>query len=155
MVPFVPGFLALYPDVKLKLNLSDTMVDIVEQGFDVAFRMGELAPSSLLARKIDDNPMLLVASPEYLERTGPLNTPQDLSNHACIPFGRTRTWQLKRIDNSDNTVHEIVVLGRITVNLGDAISDWVLAGIGIGQASLLCRDSFISKRIGTNSKQAS
>jgi len=136
VVPFVPEFLALYPDVKLELNLSDSMVDIVEQGFDVAFRMGELAPSSLLARKVDDNPTLLVASPAYLKKAGPLNTPEDLSHHACIPLGRTRTWQLKSINDNDNTLHEIPVSGRIAVNLGDAISDWVQADMGIGQASL-------------------
>ena len=133
ILPFVPELLNLYPDLHLELDLSDTMVDIIGQGYDIAFRRGELAPSSLLARKLDDDPMLLVAAPEYLERVGQVNTPQDLIHHSCIPFGRMRTWQFK---DKNNKLHEVSVSGSVTVNMGDAISDLVRAGMGIGMASL-------------------
>ena len=133
IVPFVPELLRLYPDLHLELDLSDTTMDIISQGYDIAFRIGELEPSSLLARKLDDNPMLLVASPDYLERAGHPHTPQDLTHHACIPFGRMRTWQLK---GADGQIHEITASGPIMVNLGDAISELVLAGMGIGSAFL-------------------
>ena len=133
IVPFMPELLRLYPDLHLELDLSDTVVDIIGQGYDIAFRMGELEPSSLLARKLDDNPMLLVASPDYIERAGQPQTPEDLTHHACIPFGRMRTWQLKDVNGK---IHEVTVSGPIMVNLGDAISELVLAGLGIGLASL-------------------
>ncbi len=132
IVPFVPELLRLYPNLHLELDLSDTVVDIIAQGYDIAFRMGELAPSSLLARKIDDDPMMF-ASPDYLERAGQPQTPQDLVQHACIPFGRMRTWQLK---DEGGKLHEVTVSGSVVVNMGDAISDLVLAGMGIGLASL-------------------
>ena len=133
ILPFLPELLRLYPNLKLELDLSDTNIDIVEQGYDIAFRMGELEPSSLLARKVDDNPMLLVASPEYLERVGEPKTPEDLVNHSCLPFGRMHTWQLI---GEDGKQHDVAVSGPIVTNLGDAIGDLVLAGMGIGLASM-------------------
>jgi DNA-binding transcriptional LysR family regulator len=133
ILPFVPELLHLYPNLKLELDFSDTTIDIIEQGYDIAFRMGELESSSLLARKVDDNPMLLVASPDYLERSGEPKTPEDLMNHSCLPFGRMNVWQLK---GEDGKRHDVTVSGPVMVNLGDAIGDLVLAGMGIGLASM-------------------
>ncbi|CCQ73717.1 LysR family transcriptional regulator [Magnetospira sp. QH-2] len=133
IVPFVPEFLRLYPHVMLDLNLTDTVVDIVEQGFDLAFRIGELAPSSLLAQKIDENPVLLVAAPAYLARSGIPETPRELVKHACLTLGKTNSWQLI---GEDSAVHDIPVSGPVRVDLGDAVGEWSVAGLGIGQASL-------------------
>ncbi|MEB8386638.1 LysR family transcriptional regulator [Rhodobacteraceae bacterium KMM 6894] len=133
IIPFVPEFLALYPNVSLDLDLSDTVVDIVEKGYDLAFRIGPLAPSSLLAQKIDTNPEWLVASPEYLERAGHPQTPQDLTHHACLPLGKTQQWHLV---GADGIVHDVPVSGPITVNFGEAVGEWVVAGVGIGRAAL-------------------
>lgn len=133
IVPFLPEFVAQYPNIVIDLHLSDRVIDIVEQGFDLAFRIGELAPSTLLARKIDDNPERLVASPDYIQTHGMPQTPADLKHHKCIPFGRQSTWKLK---GPTDKIHSVRVSGPIMVDLGDAISDLVLAGMGIGQASL-------------------
>lgn len=133
IVPFIPDFLEQYPEVKLDLNFSDLMVDIVQEGYDLAFRIGELAPSSLLAQKVDSNPRMLVASRAYLDRAGVPRAPQDLVNHACLPFGSSNLWHLL---GPDGVSHDIRVNGPVSVNLGDAIGEWVLAGVGIGQASL-------------------
>lgn len=133
IVPVLPGFLDRYPNLHVDLHLSDTVVDIVEQGFDVAFRMGNLQPSSLLASKIDDNPVQLVASPAYLARRGVPETPQDLVDHVCLSLGRSRNWTFRAPDHREITVP---VSGPLTVNLGDAVGEWVLAGVGIGQAAL-------------------
>ncbi|MGB7392689.1 LysR family transcriptional regulator [Marinomonas sp.] len=133
LVPFVPELLRLYPNLKLDIDFSDKRVDIVEQGFDVAFRMGELESSSLLARRIDDCPMVLVASPDYIARVGQPETVECLANHACIPFERLNTWRLK--DRQGN-LHEVFASGPVTINWGDAISELVEAGVGIGLAAL-------------------
>lgn len=133
IVPFLPEFSRRCPELVVDLNLSDGIIDIVEQGFDLAFRIGELAPSTLLARKIDDNPECLVASPAYIERHSMPKSPSDLSHHNCLPLGRNTTWRLK---DSDDKIHAVHVTGSVHVNLGDAISDLVLAGVGIGHASL-------------------
>jgi DNA-binding transcriptional LysR family regulator len=133
IVPFIPEFLECYPNVSLDLNLSDTVIDIVEQGYDLAFRIGVLAPSSLLAQKIDVNTEWLVASPDYLKKAGYPQTPEDLSEHACLRMGKIQTWHLK---GADGIVQDIPINGPVTVNFGDAIGEWVVAGLGIGRASL-------------------
>jgi DNA-binding transcriptional LysR family regulator len=133
IVPFVPEFLAQYPQVRLDLNFTDSIVDIVEQGYDLAFRIGELAPSSLMAQKIDSNPMRLVASPEYLARAGVPRVPEDLLGHSCLPLGDSRTWRLR---GADGSVTPIRVSGPVKVNLGNALGEWTVAGLGIGVASL-------------------
>lgn len=133
IVPFVPEFLRLHPEVTLDLNLTDAVIDIVHQGYDLAFRIGDLAPSSLLAQKIDDNPSVLVAAPDYLARAGRPESPGDLLSHAYIPLGAMRTWRLQS-DKSESS--EIAISGPVSVNLGDAMADWVRAGVGIGHSSL-------------------
>lgn len=133
VIPFVPEFLDRYPDVTLDLNFTDTVVDIVGQGYDLAFRIGALAPSSLLAQKIDGNPEVLVASPAYLDRAGHPETPQDLTHHACLPLGEAHAWTLA---SEDGTLHEVPVSGPVKVNLGAAAGDWIRAGLGIGQVAL-------------------
>lgn len=133
IVPFVPEFFRLYPEVTLDLHLTDAVVDIVDQGFDLAFRIGELAPSSLLAQKIDDNPQQLVASPDYLARAGHPKTPEDLKHHACLPLGKHRQWTFL---DAVGATHSVQVDGPVTVNFGDAVAEWVLAGVGIGHAPL-------------------
>ncbi|NHI00258.1 LysR family transcriptional regulator [Oceanimonas sp. MB9] len=133
IVPFVPAFLRRYPEVTLDLHLTDRVVDIVEMGYDLAFRIGALAPSTLLARKIDDNPQLLVASPAYLARAGYPQTPQDLAHHACLFLGENRLWKLS---DKNGTVHDVRVSGPVSVNLGNAVGEWLVAGMGIGLTAL-------------------
>lgn len=133
IVPFLAEFLAQHPDVTLDLNLTDAIVDIVEQGYELAFRIGDLAPSSLLAQKIDANPEWLVASPAYLERAGRPQKPADLAGHACLPLGTMRNWQLC---GPDGKLHDIAASGPVNVNHGEAMSVLVRAGVGIGMAAL-------------------
>lgn len=133
VVPFVPELLRLYPKLQLDIDFSDKRVDIVEQGFDVAFRIGQLESSSLLARSIDDSPMVLVASPEYIARAGQPESVESLAQHACIPFERSNVWQFK---DSHGDLHEVAVSGPVSINWGDAISELVEAGVGIGLAAL-------------------
>lgn len=133
IVPFLSEFLERHPDVTLDLNLTDAVVDIVEQGYELAFRIGEMAPSSLLAQKIDANPEWLVASPAYLERAGRPQSPADLADHACLPLGNQRHWQLT---GADGKSHDVLATGPVTVNHGEAMSILVRAGVGIGQAAL-------------------
>lgn len=133
ITPFLPEFMARHPKLSINLHLTDQIIDIVEQGYDLAFRIGDLAPSSLVARKIDDNPIRLVAAPQYLERMGIPKKPDDLAQHVCFPLGSQRKWRL-RGEGEDIAVVE--ARAPMAVNVGDAIADWVLGGHGIGMASL-------------------
>lgn len=132
IVPFIPELIERYPDLEIEIDFSDKMVDVIEEGFDVAFRIGDLPSSSLLARSLSDNPTALVASPAYLEKHGYPETPQDLKQHVCLPFANMKGWAFK---DSDGKFHKVSVHGPVALNWGDAISDLVEANVGIGMAS--------------------
>ncbi len=133
IIPFVPEFLAQYPGLELELHFSDGVVDIVEQGYDLAIRVGNLAASSLLAKRISDNPIRLVASPQYIDKHGEPQTAQELASHPCLQVGRKRSLKLV---GPDGQVHTINPPSPVTVNLGEAIAQWVKAGVAIAPASL-------------------
>jgi DNA-binding transcriptional LysR family regulator len=90
VAPIVSAFLNEYPDVRVELSLNDHNLDLIEQGLDVAVRIGPLEDSSLVARQVGSVRRVVVASPEYLGRRGVPRTPQDLAAHDTI-FGMTRS----------------------------------------------------------------
>ena len=86
LAPVVCRYLRQYPDVSVQLSLTDRYVDIVDEGFDVAVRIGELRDSSLIARRLSSFDMAVAASPEYIARAGLPRTPRDLLAHECLGF---------------------------------------------------------------------
>ncbi|AKJ30053.1 LysR family transcriptional regulator [Caldimonas brevitalea] len=91
------GFLAQHPQVQLELNITNRNVDLVAEGFDMAIRLGQLPDSGLVARKLEDATLCLVASPTYLKRRGTPRTLEELAQHVCVPFvlpstGRIAPW---------------------------------------------------------------
>lgn len=133
LAPYIAEFLRAYPDVRVRLELSDGIVDIVEQGFDLALRIGTLASSSLVARKLVENPRLLVASPAYLDGAGRPVRPEDLASHNCIVLGENRNWKLR---DPPGEVHEVRVRGRFATNYGEVVTEAALADAGIALKSL-------------------
>ena len=98
-------FMVLHPRVVIELSIANRNVDLVDEGYDMAIRLGELADSGLVARRLDESPVCLVAAPGYLQRAGtPLDLEQ-LAAHACLPFtlpstGRQAPWLL-RVEGRD------------------------------------------------------
>ncbi|MEG3618501.1 LysR family transcriptional regulator [Magnetovibrio sp. PR-2] len=133
ITPAIAEFLETYPDVRVRLDLNDNVVDIVEQGYDVALRIGALASSTLVASKISDNPRVLVAAPSYLEKRGTPTQPQDLTVHNCIVLRDTRSWQLR---DPAGDIHDVRIGGTFVTNHGDAITEAAVAGVGIGLKTL-------------------
>jgi DNA-binding transcriptional LysR family regulator len=84
-------FIARHPQVRLELNITNRNVDLIAEGFDMAIRLGTLPDSGLVARKLEDAPLRLVAAPDYLARAGTPRTLDDLAAHACLPFVMPRT----------------------------------------------------------------
>ncbi len=84
-------FLARHPEVRLELNITNRNVDLVEEGFDMAIRLGQLPDSGLVARKLEDAELRLVAAPDYLKRAGVPKKLDDLAKHVCLPFVMPRT----------------------------------------------------------------
>ena len=132
VVPLLPSFHARYPDIVTDLLVSDRYVDLVEDGVDVAIRLGELDDSSVIARRIGVSPRVTVATPDYLERTGAPATPHDLDRHACIGFTfqrRPRDW----VFLSPNGPIRHLPKGPMRANDAESIRAAVLAGVGLAQ----------------------
>lgn len=95
--PLLARFAGQYPHVRVELNITNRNVDLVSEGFDLAIRLGQFADSGLVARKLEDAALCLVASPHYLARAGTPRTLEELGRHACLPFvmpstGRLAPW---------------------------------------------------------------
>jgi DNA-binding transcriptional LysR family regulator len=131
IVPLIAEFTQLYPQVKIALRLEDQLVDLIADQVDLAIRVSPLNDSSLIARKLVDNPRVLAASPAYLERAGIPKTPADLSNHACLIYesgGRVYDeWNF--MDQGDN--YKVRVNGAIHINDGSALVTAAVCGAGV------------------------
>lgn len=135
--PLLPAFLASHPKLRLSVHLSDHVVDLVSEGFDLAIRIGALEDSRLVARGIAPNRRVLCASPDYLRRRGMPAVPQDLVRHDCLLLfgsnGRQDVWRLGTPEGGEVAVR---VQGRFESNFGEVLRDASLAGEGIVVHSL-------------------
>ncbi len=130
LTPALDLFLLQHKDLKLKINFSDQKIDIVEQGVDLAFRIGELDNSTLQARKIAPIKHVLCASPEYLTLYGEPKTPSDLNKHKVIKYGSTDQSGLKflGLDDKEQIVH---IEPHILANNGDFLKSLAESNHGI------------------------
>ncbi len=128
--PLIGTFLERYSQLVVELTLSDRNVDIIEDGVDVAVRIGHLPDSSLAATQLGLTQRVLVASPAYLRRAGTPKAPEDLSKHNCLRFtGLTpgRAWHFVRAGREV----DVQVSGNFASNSGDAVIETALQGRGI------------------------
>ncbi|WEF33087.1 LysR family transcriptional regulator [Pseudoduganella chitinolytica] len=127
--PAVTDYLARWPDVAVELNLNDRLVDMVEEGFDVALRVGPLPDSGLVARPLRPYGMTICAAPAYLARHGTPRTPADLAAHECLEFtGWDQQTRWRLLGEKDG---RHVRPGRIRANNTQALRMAALAGFGI------------------------
>jgi DNA-binding transcriptional LysR family regulator len=113
-----PAFLAQHPKLSLDITLSDRVVDLVEEGFDVAVRIGQLPASSLISRKLGSTRMVLCASPEYLERRGVPGHPEDLLEHDIISYSLFSSGENWNFRGPEGEV-SVRVRPRLRTNSGD------------------------------------
>ncbi|MCA0243120.1 MAG: LysR family transcriptional regulator [Proteobacteria bacterium] len=135
VAPLVPRFIALHPDVSVSLNLSDRVVDIVNESYDCAVRVGDLGDSTLVSVRLADNRRLCVAAPGYLQRAGAPRSPADLARHECLTLSseasQTRGWAFI----VDGALVHLRPRGRADCSDGQVLHDWCLAGLGIAWRS--------------------
>lgn len=133
IAPHVPDFKDAYPDIQVRLRMSDRNVDITKEGIDVAFHLGNLQDSALRLQKIADCPRVLCAAPDYLARRGTPAHGQDLidDRHDCLllrfPGASEQEWTLL----TDTGPRKFRVTGPYESDDGDVLTDWALAGRGI------------------------
>ena len=147
LAPALSDFLRMYPDVNVDLALNDRVVDLVDEGFEAAIRVGHLPDSQLVARSLQPYRSMLCASPDYLRRRGRPKAPADLAAHDCLGFsfaGVRARWRLSR-DGEDATVS---FTPRLRANNGEALRQAALAGSGIVmQPEVLLADAVKVKRL--------
>jgi DNA-binding transcriptional LysR family regulator len=131
VAPAVSRFLTNYPDVTIHMVLDDRFTELVAEGFDVAIRVGDLADSSLRARRLADVALRAVASPEYLTARGTPQTIAELSAHELLHYSNSSSGNLWRLIDPAGEERQIRAVGRLTVNNGDALLRGALDGIGI------------------------
>jgi len=132
----LPQFLARYPEMEVQASATDRMVDLVEEGVDVAVRLGALSDSRLVARQLVTGRLITCAAPVYLARHGVPREPDDLRTHNCIRFvvpstGVARDWLFRR----DGAVSPVRVQGNLTFDHAECLVEAATAGTGIIQIS--------------------
>jgi DNA-binding transcriptional LysR family regulator len=129
LMPVLSSYLDRYPDVSVDLVLNDRVVDLLEEGFEAAVRIGPLPDSDLIARPLSPYQLMVCASPAYLARRGTPQKPSDLSGHECVAFSPAALTEWKL--TGDEGVCRVPVSGRLQVNNGQALRVAALHGLGI------------------------
>ncbi len=131
IAPLVSTFTARHPDVEVQLEVTDRPIDLIEKGFDLAVRFGELPDNRINARRIMSNRRFLCASPPYLEKHGTPNKLEDLTRHRCIVHRQNDdaygVWRFL----VDGRTEIVKVHGALSSNDGDIVQGWALDGQGI------------------------
>ncbi|ADM09246.1 putative transcriptional regulator, LysR family protein [Parvularcula bermudensis HTCC2503] len=133
IAPLMAGFLLEFPDIEADLALDDRHLDLVEQGFDVAVRAGQLHSPTLITRKLTDLHSVLCASPEYLASHAPPRAPADLDKHNCLHFAHASDahhWSFRK--PGEPTVR-VETRGSYQTSNSEALMDAVLGGLGIAR----------------------
>ena len=133
IMPFVPDFLAAYPDIRLDISLSDVRVDLLSVGADLAIRIGSLIDSSLLARKLASHRRVVCASPTYLDTRPPIAEPIDLLQHNCLVYALQPTdrWFFRRHVGTGDAFEEVPVSGTLRADDAEPVRDAAVAGMGV------------------------
>jgi DNA-binding transcriptional LysR family regulator len=130
VTPLIADYVTLYPDVSFELVMTDRLVDMVEEGFDLALRSGPLPDSSLMRRRLGVGRKALVAAPAYLARHGRPTRPEELADHNCLIYLHSPLeghWQFTGADGE----HDIEVSGNLRSNSIEGLRAATLAGLGI------------------------
>ena len=136
VAPFVPAFLEKYPNMQVRLHLTDSLVDLIQERIDLAIRIAHLEDSTAIVRKLAPNRRVIVAAPAYLEKHPAPKEPADLLEHNCLllrfPGSKQYRWTLEAPDGPVT----LRVSGNMDSNNGEALRDWCLAGYGLALKSL-------------------
>jgi DNA-binding transcriptional LysR family regulator len=131
LAPLLPSFLERYPLIDIDMAMNDRFVSLIDEGFDVAVRIGKLEDSSLIARHLAVARRVVCASPAYLERRGVPATPDDLADHCCLTYANRTTPEEWSFQTRDGQRWPVEVHGRLRVNNGDVLRAAALGGVGI------------------------
>ena len=130
VAPAIPAFMERYPDIVVEIILNDRFIDLIEEGFDVAIRIANIADTSLVARRLAPNRRVVCAAPEYWRRHGRPALPRDLIRHNCLSY----TYQVTPNDwpfRWGGRARSVPVVGNFATNNGDCLRETALSGLGV------------------------
>lgn len=130
MAPLLAEFSRQHPRISVVSFLTESHVDIVGEGIDIAVRARHLEDSTLIASRLSENPLTLAASPGYLSGAPDIETPEDLAQHSCLVFSRMKAAQTWRFTQG-RKVREVQVTGGLSADQGDTLVEYAAAGVGI------------------------
>ncbi|NYT75832.1 LysR family transcriptional regulator [Alcaligenaceae bacterium] len=133
--PHAAAFREQYPDLRLSFNFTDSVADLVREGYDVGIRIGEVRDPNYVALRLFPNQRVVCGTPAYFERYGVPRSPEDLADHNCLAFnlqgGQQQGWTFAR----EGKLFAVRVDGNLACNDGELLYDWVKQGLGVGWRS--------------------
>ncbi|MBS1209635.1 MAG: LysR family transcriptional regulator [Proteobacteria bacterium] len=133
LAPALGEFARLYPAMKFDVVLADRTIDLIEEGLDLAIRIGNLGSQNLVARRIGEAQGLICASPDYLARRGTPQVPEDLAEHDCLTYAYAAENNLWSFERQGETPRKVRVNGTVHANNGTVLGELAAAGLGISQ----------------------
>ncbi|MBT7944024.1 MAG: LysR family transcriptional regulator, partial [Alphaproteobacteria bacterium] len=130
VAPLLADFTARYPDINIDMDLNDRVVDLLDEGYDIAVRIARLPDSTLIARKLAPFRLVLCASPDYLQQHGAPKTPADLKDHNCLMYSYLLNQNEWSFQGPDGEI-SVKVSGNIRANNGDALRAAAREGAGL------------------------
>jgi DNA-binding transcriptional LysR family regulator len=130
LAPRLPEFMQANPMISVELTLANRSVDLIDEGFDVVFRVGQLSDSGLIARPLAPYRLILCAAPAYLKNRPPITTPWDLQEHECLGFSHTELRTHWTFDGPEGRV-VVPVSGRYMADHGEPLLCAAIAGLGV------------------------
>ncbi|MFT8808879.1 LysR substrate-binding domain-containing protein [Gluconobacter sp.] len=133
IIPYMAEFLAAFPDIRVDVTLTDTTVDLIESGADVAIRIGALPDSSLVAKRLAAQSRMVVGTPDYIGKAGAPEVPEDLFAHSCLLFTlhSGNAWYYRHAHQPDSPFEKLTVAGLMKANDSEALLEATLRGIGL------------------------
>lgn len=138
-------FAATYPEVQLEVDMHDRYVDVVQEGYDLVIRVGQLEDSSLIARKLAPCPIYLVASPEYQQAVGLLHSPKDLLNCRWVEYhqhGRPFVWHYRDAEGHSGSLN---ISSHFKANNAEMMAAAIATGVGIGLVPYFTADDYLAE----------
>lgn len=130
IIPAIDSFMRQHPELRLEILLDDQNLDLLEEGIDVALRMGALDDSSMTARKLGESRRLVIGTPEYFARAGTPDTPAELGAHVAVIYGSHGTVESWNFRQEDKDV-AVTLSGRMSLSAAEGVRAAVLANLGL------------------------
>ncbi|MGE0700286.1 MAG: LysR family transcriptional regulator [Hyphomicrobiaceae bacterium] len=127
IAPAICAFMSHFPEIDIHLDLTDRIVTFPDSGYDVAIRTGQLADSSLIAKRLAPDPQVVVASPEYIAAKGEPASPEEVGRHACLMLGDEQQWTFRQGEK----VYDVRVAGRLRSDNGEVLRHAAIEGLGL------------------------